>query len=309
MIPSVYLPIGWSSSDASRRRVNYSIETPGGWSKYVREYARPLIDGGVTTIEIHNPGGVGISDGFMRFDQFSLAKKEGLDFVNDFVEAWHPLKAEGIRVIGYVGSPDDIPALFDTTGDIDRDPDLDDDDARIKSNPYAMGDLKDQALEELKPFSDAGADFAFDRTSEKGVDSLSWWLCNREKSQGKNPIIEIAPERDATHWHDTETLILYRTFLPRHMEGTSPTWIERYYQLGEGEWYKARMHILFRSTVTFNSGARAGERVQLWRDASPMVEWWNEIRSRDSVNDIYPMVGKSVFEALVKQNLLSELAD
>ncbi len=307
---AVYFPIGHTSRDDERRRVRYSIDAPNGWNHFVNKRLGPIIDLGVKTIQIHNPGGVHISDGFMRFGQFSLAKAQGLDFINDFVEAFSPITKDGIRIIGYIGSPDDIPELWDEDGDIDRDWELDDNDAPIKYNPMSMQDLKAPLLEEFKHFRDAGVCLGLDRSTDKGPDSFSWWLCNREAQAGRQPVVELIARNDHPWFWDFDQLILYRSLRPRAIEQTKTTYINRYPQLGTIDaWYPKKTFVLFRNTTKFTEGELRGRAFKLWHDARQMVEWWNELRSLNSKSDIVPMVPAQVLRKLIKQDLLKELSD
>ncbi len=307
---AIYFPIGHTSHDASRRGVKYLIEKKGGWKKFIKAEVQPALDLGVKTIQIHNPAGVGISDKFMRFDQFSLAKSEGLDFENDFVKAFSRLTNRGIRVIGYIGSPDDIPQLWDAGGDIDRDWLLDDDDAQIKHNPFSMQDLRTPILDEFKHFRDSGVDLGMDRSTEKGPDSISWWLCHKETQEGRRPVLELLAPIDRPWFWNYDQLILYRSLVPRCIEQEKAVYINRYPELGTSDrWYPKKTFVLFRSTVNFTQGQRKGQSVSLWRDATPLVEWWNHLRSLNSKNDIVLMTTAKVLQKLIDQDLLKELAD
>lgn len=306
---AVYFAIGNSSTDDSHRRVKYDIDSEDGWQRFVAEHVQPVLDLGVVTIELHNPGGVAWSDGFMRFDQFSLADEAGLDFKNDFHAAFSPLVKQGVRVIGYIGSPDDIPVLFDRDGTYDAEPGLDADDAWIKANPYIMRDLRWNILNEFRHFRRAGVDLAIDRASPKGPEGLSFWIVHGERVRGRQPVIEPTATRAMRHWWDTDQLVLYRTFYPWHIEGAKQSHLDRFPQLGKESWYTGTTFVLFRNTVRFTQGSRAGQVVRLWRDATPLVEWWNEIRELDPEAKIVPMMGRATLERLIKQDLLKELAD
>lgn len=307
---AVYFPIGHSSSNDKHRRVRYQIDKKDGWKHFVATSVKPVLDLGVKTVQLHNPGGVSSSDGFMRFGQFSLAKAQGLDFINDFVDAFKPVTDSGVRVIGYIGSPDDVPDLWDTDGTIDRDWEPDDDDAPIKLNPMSMMDLRESTLKEFEHFRDAGVGLGLDRSSNKGPNSLSWWLCNREIHEGRRPVVELISQHDHPWFWNFDQLILYRSLRPRAIEQTKALYIERYPQLGTvDKWYPKKTFVLFRNNVRFTEGQLGGRTFKLWHDATQLVEWWNELRALNSENDIVPMMPALLIKKLIQQDLLKEMAD
>lgn len=305
----VYFPIAHSAKDESRRNVKYDIENPGGWCRFVASEVEPVLALGVKTIMLHNPGGHRFSEGHMRFEQFSNARAEGLDYVNDFAAAFRPLRLRGIDVIAYVGSPDDIEGLLDSNGKRDRDEVLDDNDAWQKHNPAAMADVRRSVLREVKHIRQADCRLGLDAVTEQGIGSLSYWLAKREADAGRRPIVEMSAQLHDRHWWaaDFDQLILYRSMRPRQIEGTSDIFKRDWPQLGGAEWYAGTTYVLFRSTMNFTAGDMAGQKFSLWRDATPVVGWWNDIKDRDSRRKINPVFPPVVLRKLIEQNLLEKL--
>lgn len=314
MTPSqvaVYIPIAHSVSNPDRLNVKYDLEKPDGWKRFVVTHVQPLVDKGVKTIQLHNPGGHDLAGGNMRFRQFSIARERGLDYVNDFTEAFRPLVEQGVDVIAYIGCPDDMDILRDRDGNLDRTPGLDENDAWIKHNPYSMRDLRFLIQWEYQHVSQAGVRLGLDAVTEQGPDSLSWWLAHYEAKHGRRPVVEMTAQNQHRHWWGPEfdQVILYRSFRPRQVEGTSLVFLRDWPQLGCGDWYEGTTYILFRSTTSFLSGDLMGQQFRLWRDASPLVGWWNEIRERDATSKIVPMMPPDVLNRLISQDLLKDLVD
>jgi len=294
---AIYFPVAHSARDESRRNVKYDLEKPDGWKRFVATSVQPILDTGVKTIQLHNPGGHKLTEKNMRFRQFSLAQEEGFDFINDFTEAFKPIVDSGVRVIAYVGSPDDMDRLRG--------------EAWQKAPPEELAGLPQLVVREFRHIRAAGVCLGLDNVTTKGPESLSWWIANEEQARGRRPVVEMTARNDARHWWGPgfDQLALFRTFSPRHMEGTSRSFVRDYPQLGGGDWYAGTTFVLFRQIVNFKTGKLEGQKFSLWRDATPVVGWWNAIRRRDSVNKIVPMMHPDVFQRLVKQDLLKELAN
>ena len=303
----VYFPIAHSVRDEARRNVRYDLEQPGGWCRFVADEVEPVLTLGVKTIMLHNPGGHRSDEGHMRYEQFSNALKQGLDYVNDFEAAFYPLRLRGVDVVAYVGSPDDTETLLDSDGTRDRDHTLDDNDAWPKRNAAALADIRQDTLQEVAHVRRADVRLGLDAVTDQGVGSLSYWLSMREADSGRSPIVEMAAKLDARHWWEFDQLILYRTMRPRQIEGTSERHKADWPQVGGGDWYAGTTFVMFRTVVTFNAGDLAGQRFALWRDATPVVGWWNEIKQRDSVNRFVPVFPSVVLRKLIQQDLLKDL--
>lgn len=293
---AIRIPIAHSGKDESRRNVRYDIDSPYGWQKLIDEHVNPWHYQGVPLVQFHNPGGQASSDKRMRFSQFSLARKAGLNYLNDFSYATNRLIHDGMEVIAYIGNPDDELQIF-----YEEYPEA-------KTNPHTSSTeyLRQWALQEIKPITDAGCRLFLDGASGADKDSLSYFLLYDQQITGKEPGLEWTPLRDSVHLHKFHNEILYRSFHPRHILQNNNR-DKQAPKLGTEPWYKGTTYIIFRNTTIFRDG-RQPNKFSLWHDSEPVIDWWHEIRELGNDNpNIKPMFDISALKNLIEKDYLKEL--
>ena len=196
-----FIPIGYSSSDASKRYVGQGVEQLG-WSGFVAEIVTPCLDYGVRRVQLHNPFGVRMKP--MELDQYIHAKESGLAWLTDgFVDAWKPVTrgdltdGRPVEVIAYLGTyygPDMMP--LEDAGDWEA--------------------WLARAEESVRPAVEAGMSLAFDSFSTAGIDSYSYRFVQMLKARGVKTYIETWPKRADTFWHDSGVVVAEHWFQRNH---------------------------------------------------------------------------------------------
>ncbi len=196
-----FIPIGYSSSDASKRYVGQGVEQLG-WSGFVTEIVTPCLDYGVRRVQLHNPFGVRMKP--MELDQYIHAKESGLAWLTDgFVDAWKPVTrgdltdGKPVEVIAYLGTyygPDMMP--LEDAGDWDA--------------------WLARAEESVRLPLEAGMSLAFDSFSTAGIDSYSYRFVQMLKARGVKTYIETWPKRADTFWHDSGVVVAEHWFQRNH---------------------------------------------------------------------------------------------
>ena len=168
-----YLLIGGGSSDASARMIN-QVSLANGWSGFVSNMIQTDLAWGVKRIELHNPFGILPTDTIYPADQFLEAQNAGLHWLtDDFVQAWKPVTASGVEVIGYIGNPE-YDASFQP----------------LVSDPAAWQARFDASV---APLVQAGMSIAFDMGQGMTQGDLFTQALDRLRAQGVKVYLETRP--------------------------------------------------------------------------------------------------------------------
>jgi|GEM_PF-3775005 len=183
--------IGGSTNNAANRRIGWNIKSDG-WSGFVAKHVAPLIPLGMKRTLLHNPFGTLASDGVFQFDQFVDAKAAGLNWLTDgFAEAFRPVTAAGIEVIGYLGS---LP-YDDEFSSINN---VDDYMARVKQS--------------IQPLIDAGMSVAFDYIVSATSNDWAFQVVQSLRDSGVKVYAENRPPANAPYWHSHATIHVEDSF-------------------------------------------------------------------------------------------------
>lgn len=173
--------IGGSSTDNSKRRVGWSMESIG-WQGYVNSRIPQLKALGMKRMFLHNPFGTRSDEPYFQFDQYIHAQQEGLNWLTDgFVQAWKPVTASGIEVIAYIGK-------------IMGDPDFE--------NLTDMDQYMDRVMRSVRPLVDAGMSIGLDSIVGAELNSRAFMVADILRNSGIPVYAENRPPRDFWWWHD-----------------------------------------------------------------------------------------------------------
>jgi len=182
-----FLNIGGTSMNQADRMVARDLKERG-WARFVQEDIRPQLQWGIRRIQLHNPFGFTLG-GPMDFDQYLLAREQGLDWLTEnFTEAWQPVVSgrytdgQPVEVIAYFGT------LFKTPTFVDL------------HEAGRMDEWWDRAWASIKPALDAGMSIGFDAVSFAPEDHPAHAFVRNLRQRGVRVYIETWPHKDFPHW-------------------------------------------------------------------------------------------------------------
>jgi len=181
--------IGGSSNIANDRYVGWSLRRMG-WSRFIFNHVRPLLQGGVRRIIIHNPFGHEPDRNTMAFDQAIHATESAQDWLTrGFVDAWKPViegsltHGEPVEVICYLGR-------------ISGDPDFDNLLAP-EQEPLFLA----RAWQSVELPLAAGMSIGVDSSSSLPLDHPGFTFIQQLHNQPIKVYIESRPDADKPHLH------------------------------------------------------------------------------------------------------------
>lgn len=190
---------GWSGNDPANRNVG-RIRPGGSWAEWVAANVTPLLARGVRRFELHNPFGA-LADEPMQLAQSIHAREAGLThLVAGFADAWAPVTAAGVEVIGYVGS-----GRFEAGF------------GELEANAW-----RGRAARALAPMLDAGMSIALDASAAAAEGSQTHRLAERLRDSGVIVYAEAKPNRSSPCWHGWPIIVRDPTYLSNDIRTGHP---------------------------------------------------------------------------------------
>lgn len=186
--------IGYSGGSVAHRNIGYNLHNIG-WMGFVEKWAKPLLDKGVTRIELHNPGGT-LPGEDMQADQFIHARNAGLNWVaKDFAKAWKPITNQ-IEVIAYLGLAHTDANLVD-----------------LKTRRHQKDNWLYRMWDSYRLPLDAEMSIGFDAIHNEPETSPEYHFVKMIEGLGFKTYIEPWPVKSRTHWFSSNHITV-NSFLP-----------------------------------------------------------------------------------------------